>query len=188
MMIGMKDVTQILKRVEKGDPAATEQLLPLVYHELRRLAAAKMAKESPDHTLQATDLVHEAYIRLVDTSNPQVWRHRGHFFAAAAESMRRILVESARRRAAAKRGGAVDHESLNEAEVLCKDSEELLSIHEVVDQLAAEDRPSADLVKLRYFAGLNMDETAAILGISVRKAHYTWAYARSWLRRKLGDG
>jgi len=184
----MVDVTQILKHVEEGDPAAAEQLLPLVYDELRRLAAAKMAKESPDHPLQATALVHEAYLRLVDASHPQSWKHRGHFFAAAAESMRRILVETARRRAAEKHGGGAGRESLGAAEPhTISDVEELLGIHEIVDQLATEDRLSADLVKLRYFAGLNMDETAAALGISVRKAHYTWAYARSWLRRQLGD-
>jgi RNA polymerase sigma factor (TIGR02999 family) len=184
-----KDITQILNRVEQGDPAAAEQLLPVVYKELRRLAAAKMAKESPDHTLQATALVHEAYLRLVDTSHPPAWRHRGHFFAAAAESMRRILVESARRRASGKHGGAVDHKPLIEDELPSAGSpDELLSIHEVVDHLATQDRLSADLVKLRYFAGLSMDEAAAALGISVRKAHYTWAYARSWLRRELGDG
>ena len=190
ILISMKkDVTQILKRVENGDPAAAEQLLPLIYGELRRLAAAKMAHEAPDHTLQATALVHEAYLRLVDTSIPQAWKHRGHFFAAAAESMRRILVESARQRAAKKRGGDDGHEPLDGAQLQsCTPSEELLDIHEVVDKLAAQDRQSADLVKLRYFAGLNMDEAAATLGISVRKAQYIWTYARSWLRRELGDG
>jgi RNA polymerase sigma factor (TIGR02999 family) len=183
------DVTQILSAIEKGDPSAADQLLPVVYCELRRLAAAKMAKESPDHTLQATGLVHEAYLRLVDTSNPQAWKHRGHFFAAAAESMRRILVESARRRAAEKRGGGANHEPLGDVELVtfCS-SEELMDIHEVLDKLAVQDRQSADLVKLRYFAGLNMDEAARTLGISTRKAYYIWAYARSWLRRELGDG
>ena len=184
----MTDVTQILNAIEQGDPSAAEQLLPLVYEELRKLAAAKMSQEKPGQTLQATALVHDAYIRLVDVEKAGHWNSRGHFFSAAAEAMRRILVESARRRGAEKRGGAVDHESLNEAE-LCSfsGSEELLSIHELVDQLAIEDRQSADFVKLRYFAGLNMGEAAAALGISVRKAHYTWAYARSWLRRQLSD-
>ena len=184
----MTDVTQILRHVHEGDPVAAEQLLPLVYDELRRLAAARMANESPDHLLQATALVHEAYLRLVDTSHPQLWQHRGHFFAAAAEAMRRILVEAARRRAAEKHGGGARHESLSAAEpCVFSGAEELLCIHDVIDQLAIEDRLSADLVKLRYFAGLNMGEAAAALGISVRKAHYTWAYARSWLHRQLGD-
>ncbi len=184
----MENVTQILKRVDEGDPAAAEQLLPLIYHELRRLAASKMAKESPDHPLQATGLVHEAYLRLVDTSNPQAWKHRGHFFAAAAESMRRILVESARQRASEKRGGGVNHELLDEEQLNpCDATEGLMDIHRALDTLETEDRQAADLVKLRYFAGLSMDEAAAALGVSVRKAHYTWAYARSWLRRELGD-
>jgi RNA polymerase sigma factor (TIGR02999 family) len=184
----VSDVTRILSEIEQGDPAAAEQLLPLVYDELRKLAAAKLAQEKPGHTLQATALVHEAYLRLVDTSHPQAWKHRGHFFSAAAESMRRILVESARRRAAGKRGGAIEHGTLKNDPLASGNSpDELLGIHEALDQLAAQDRQSAELVKLRYFAGLRMDEAAAVLGISVRKAHYTWAYARSWLRRELGD-
>lgn len=184
----MSDVSRILSRIDSGDPQASEELLPLVYTELKRLAAAKMAQESPDHTLQATALVHEAYVRLVDRSRPQAWRNRRHFFAAAAEAMRRILVESARRRASGKRGGGLDHYPLDEQEVPSQGSpEELLAIHEAVEELAAQDRLSADLVKLRYFAGLSMEEAAAALDISVRKAHYTWAYARSWLRRELCD-
>ncbi len=183
------DVTQILSAIEKGDPSAADELLPIIYGELRRLAAANMAKESPGQTLQATALVHEAYVRLVDTSNPQAWKHRGHFFAAAAESMRRILIESARRRATEKRGGGFDHEPLDDVECdASRPSEQLMGIHEVLDKLALQDQQSADLIKLRYFAGLTMDEAAGSLGISSRKAYYVWAYARSWLRRELGDG
>ena len=185
----MSDVTHILSQIESGDPSAAELLLPLIYKELRNLAAAKMAHESPDHTLQATALVHEAYLRLVDTSNPQAWKHRGHFFVAAAESMRRILIESARRRTAEKRGGGADHEQIGDVALgTFRPSEELIGIHEVLDKLAVEDHQSADLVKLRHFAGMNMDEAAGTLGISTRKAYHVWAYARSWLRRELGDG
>ena len=185
----MTDVTRILSSIEQGDPQATELLLPLVYDELRRLATTKMAKESPDHTLQATALVHEAYLRLVDGSHPQTWKHRGHFFNAAAEAMRRILVERARHRGTRKRGGGAACEPFDEAQVVLPDpAEEVLAVHEVLDNLAASDPLSADLVKLRYFAGLTMNEAAEALGISTRKAHYLWAYARSWLRRELGEG
>jgi RNA polymerase sigma factor (TIGR02999 family) len=184
----MKDVTRILSRIEKGDPSAANRLLPLIYEELRRLASANMAKESPDHTLGATALVHEAYLRLVDVEKAKHWDSRSHFFAAAAEAMRRILVDSARRRAAKKRGGGADRKPLDGVEVeLVAASSQLMAIHEVLDELAARDSQSADLVKLRYFVGLTMEEAAEALGVSVRKAHQIWAYARSWLHRELAD-
>ncbi len=184
----MSDVSRILSAIEDGDPNAAERLLSVVYEELRGLAAAKMARESPDHTLQATALVHEAYLRLVDTSHPQAWKHRGHFFSAAAEAMRRILVERARRRSSRKHGGGMVSQPLEESHVAQPaPTKEVFEIHETLDGLAAHDRMSADLVKLRYFVGLTVDEAAEALGISVRKAHYVWAYARSWLRRELAD-
>ena len=184
----MTDVTQILAQIGTGDGQAAEQLLPLVYAELRRLAAAKMADEPACQTLQATALVHEAYLRLVDQSHPQLWRHRGHFFSAAAEAMRRILVERARSRATRKRGGEAVRHPLDEKAVAQPDpNHEVLAVHDALDRLAAIDPLSADLVKLRYFAGLAMPDAAAALGVSTRKAHYLWAYARSWLRRELSE-
>ena len=184
----MSDVTRILSAIEDGDQNAAERLLPLVYEELRGLAAAKMANESPDLTLQPTALVHEAYLRLVDTSHPQAWKHRGHFFGAAAEAMRRILVERARRHATRKHGGGTIRHPLEESQVeLPGPTQEVFAIDEMLDDLAEKDRMSADLVKLRYFIGFTMDEAAEALGISTRKAHYVWAYARSWLRRELAD-
>ena len=184
----MSDVTQILAQIETGDGRAAEQLLPLVYAELRRLAAAKMANEPSCQTLQATALVHEAYLRLVDHSHPQTWKHRGHFFCAAAEAMRRILVERARSRAARRRGGEAVHQPLDESEFAQPDPpHEMLAVHDALDALAAIDPLSADLVKLRYFAGFTLNEAAAALGVSARKAHYAWAYARSWLRRELRE-
>ena len=186
--VSVTDVTRILNAIEQGDPTAAEQLLPLVYNELRKLAATKMARESPDHTIQATGLVHEAYLRLVDTEQVRHWNSRGHFFAAAAEAMRRILVDSARRRAAKKRGGGADREPLDDVEVTpAAKSNQLMALHDVIDDLAARDSQAADLVKLRYFVGLTMEEAAEGLGISVRKAHQIWAYARSWLHRALAD-
>ena len=184
----MTNVTRILSQIESGDPSAAEQLLPLVYDELRKLAAAKLAHEKPGQTLQATALVHEAYLRLVDVETAQQWDSRSHFFAAAAEAMRRILVDSARRRAAKKRGGGADRKPLDGVEVeLVAASSQLMAIHELLDELAARDSQSADLVKLRYFVGLTMEEAAEALGVSVRKAHQIWAYARSWLHRELAD-
>lgn len=184
----MTDVTKILCQIEQGDPSAADKLLPLVYHELRKLAAARMAQESPDHSLDATALVHEAYLRLVEVDQAQRWDSRGHFFAAAGEAMRRILVESARRRSARKRGGGLARQPLDGAEVCAVPSaEQLIAIHEVLDDLAARDPQSANLVKLRYFVGLKMNEAADALGISVRKAHQIWDYARSWLHRELAD-
>ena len=180
----MSDVTRILSQIEQGDSSQAERLLPLVYDELRRLARNRMSRESPDHTLQATALVHEAYLRLV--GHGQTWKSRGHFFGAASEAMRRILVESARRRNTAKRGA--DHqrasEDVAEIAVPC-DPDELLAVHDALDDLENADPESAKLVKLRYFVGLTVDEAAECLGISPRKAKYVWAYARSWLRDNL---
>jgi RNA polymerase sigma factor (TIGR02999 family) len=185
----MSGITQILASIERGEPRAAEQLLPLVYSELRKLAAARMALEAPGQTLQATALVHEAYLRLVESAPEECWNSRGHFFAAAAEAMRRILVESARRRQAIKRGGDAGREELHDSQVTAPvPPEELLAVHEALDGLAQSDPQAAELVKLRYFAGLAMSEAADVLGISTRQAHYVWAYARSWLSRALRDG
>jgi RNA polymerase sigma factor (TIGR02999 family) len=182
----MTDVTRILSAVEQGDPHAADQLLPLVYDELRKLAAYKLAHEEPGQTLQATSLVHEAYVRLVDVDKAQHWNSRGHFFAAAAEAMRRILVEQARRRHAAKRGGQANRVELNEAALAAPEAgDDILAVNEALEQLAAIDAVAANLVKLRFFAGLNMSEAAQALGMSVRSAQDIWAYARSWLHRKM---
>lgn len=182
----MSDVTRILSQLDAGDPSAADRLLPLVYNELRRLAASKLLLEKPGHGLEATALVHEAYLRLVDVPQVQHFSGRGHFFAAAAEAMRRILVEQARRRLAAKRGGDAVREELHESVIAApRPVEELLAVDEVLDQLAAVDPVAANLVKLRFFVGLNTSETAAALGISVRSAHDVWAYARSWLHQRI---
>lgn len=182
----MSDVTRILSAIEQGDQQAAEKLLPLVYGELRKLAAHKMAGESPDHTLQATALVHEAYIRLVDVEQSQHFNGRGHFFAAAAESMRRILVEDARRKLTLKQGGAQNRRELGESNIAApQNPTELLAVDEALDKLAAIDPQAAELVKLRYHVGLTMDEIAQVLEVSLRKAHYLWAFARSWLRREI---
>jgi RNA polymerase sigma factor (TIGR02999 family) len=182
----MGDVTRILADIEQGDPRAAEQLLPLVYDELRKLAAQKMAQENPGQTLQATALVHDAYLRLVDVEKAQHWNSRGHFFAAAAEAMRRILVDQARRRKAAKRGGQAQREELHESAIAAgRPIEELLAVDELLDRLAEIDPAAANLVKLRFFVGLNMSEVAEAMGISVRSAHDIWAYARTWLRQKI---
>jgi RNA polymerase sigma factor (TIGR02999 family) len=182
----MCDVTRILADIEQGDPRAAEQLLPFVYDELRKLAAQKMAQENPGQTLQATALVHDAYIRLVDVEKAQHWNSRGHFFAAAAEAMRRILVDQARRRKAAKRGGQAQREELHESAIAVgRPIEELLAVDDLLDRLAEIDPAAANLVKLRFFVGLNMSEVAEAMGISVRAAHDIWAYARTWLRQKI---
>ena len=182
----MADITQILSQIESGDPSAAQQLLPLVYDELRKLAAARMAKEQPGQTLQATALVHDAYIRLVDTDKARHWNSRGHFFAAAAEAMRRILVDQARRKKATKRGGEAQREELPESIIAAeRPTDELLAVDELLDCLAELDPAAAELVKLRFFVGLNMTEVAEVLGISVRTAHEIWAYARTWLREKI---
>jgi RNA polymerase sigma factor (TIGR02999 family) len=182
----MSEVTRILSAIEQGDPLAAEQLLPLVYDELRKLAAAKLAQEKPGQTLQATALVHEAYLRLVDTEQAQQFSCRGHFFAAAAEAMRRILVDQARRRAAGKRGGQGERQELDLANMAGPAPDEhLLAVHEALNDFAGTDPEAAALVKLRFFAGMTTTEAAEALGMSVRSAHNLWAYARSWLRRQM---
>ncbi len=186
----MSEVTRILSAIEQGDPRAAEQLLPLVYEELRRLAAEKLAQEKPGQTLQATALVHEAYLRLVDTDKAQQWNSRGHFFAAAAEAMRRILVEQARRKGSRKRGAGRAREELDEENLAAPEApDELLALDEALVQLAEADPQAAELVKLRYFAGLTVKQAAKALGISPRSADFLWAFARAWLLRKLeGEG
>lgn len=184
----MTDVTQILSEIEQGDSAAAERLLPLVYDELRKLAAARLTQEKPGQTLQATALVHEAFLRLVDTEKVQVWDSRGHFFAAAAEAMRRILVEAARRKGAAKRS-ARKQEVLDLNQIAAPaESSELLALNDALTRLAASDSKLADLVKLRYFAGMTNQEVANCLGISARTADNYWAYAKAWLLRDIESG
>lgn len=184
----MNDVTRILNALQQGDAHAAEQLLPIVYEELRRLASYKMAGESAGHTLQATALVHEAWLRLVG-SNQQSWENRSHFFAAAAEAMRRILIEHARRKQSLKRGGGLERAELDEsALVLAVPPDELLAVDEALDKLAAEDPSAAELVKLRYFVGMTMDEAASALGMATRTAERLWTYARAWLRREMRKG
>src|SRR5439155_11093675 len=183
----MSDVTRILSAIEQGDPHAAEQLLPLVYEELRKLAAAKLVQEKPGQTLQATALVHEAYIRLVDVKKAQQWSSRGHFFAAAAEAMRRILVDTAQRRRSHRRGGVAKQRSLESLEAAVPASDdELLAVNEALERLQRLDAPKAELVKLRYFGGLTIPEAAQALGISVTTANRYWAYARAWLHEELG--
>jgi RNA polymerase sigma factor (TIGR02999 family) len=182
----MSEVTRILSALEQGDPHAAEQLLPLVYDELRRLAAEKLTLEKPGQTLQATALVHEAYLRLVDTEKAQRWDSRGHFFAAAAESMRRILVEAARRKQRLKHGGGRVREEVADL-ASPEPPERLLAVDEALGRLAQASPQTAELVKLRYFAGFSNAEAASCLGISPRKANQVWAYARAWLREELGD-
>jgi RNA polymerase sigma factor (TIGR02999 family) len=188
----MNDVTRILSAIEQGDRQAAEQLLPLVYDGLRRLAAEKMTQEAPGQTLQATALVHEAYLRLVDVEKAQRWDSRGHFFAAAAEAMRRILIDNARRKQAEKHGGGWERHELLEAELaIDSTSGELFAVDEALSRLAAGEPEAARLVELRFFAGFTLEEAAGCLGISERTAYRHWAYARAWLRRELdrsGDG
>lgn len=182
----MTDVTRILSRIEQGDPHAADQLLPLVYDELRKLAVQKLALEKPGQTLQATALVHEAYLRLVDGEKALQWNGRGHFFGAAAEAMRRILVDQARRRKARKRGGQAERQALDGAAIAAPmPDEQLISLHETLEELAATDADAATLVKLRFFGGMTMAEAAETLGISVRSAQDVWSYARAWLRRRM---
>jgi len=181
----MPDVTQILQAIDSGDAQAAAELLPLVYDELRKLAEHRMKAESPDHTLEPTALVHEAYIRLVGKDDPG-WQNRGHFFAAAAEAMRRILVDSARRRGAIRHGGGIKHLPLDEANfVAAMEQVDLIALDEALVRLELHDAVSAKLVKLRYFAGLDMGQTAEFLGLSGRTAERNWTYARTWLRREL---
>jgi RNA polymerase sigma factor (TIGR02999 family) len=182
----MSDVTRILGAIERGDGRAAEQLLPLVYDELRKLAAAKLANEKPGQTLDATGLVHEAYIRLVDTRQVQQWNSRGHFFAAAAEAMRRILVDNARRKLAVKRGGGQTGVALDQIDpAVNPPADDLLALDEALAVLETKDKVKAEVVKLRFFAGLTMAETAATLGISAATADNYWTYARAWLRVQL---
>jgi RNA polymerase sigma factor (TIGR02999 family) len=182
----MNDVTRILSAIEQGDAHAAGQLLPLIYDELRKLASQKLAQEKPGQTLQSTALVHEAYLRLVGAKEGQQWESRGHFFAAAAEAMRRILVENARRKKRLRHGGARDQVALEEVHLLVEHPvDELLAIDEVLEQLAQVDAQAADLVKLRFFAGMTTEEAAAALGIPERTAYRTWSFARAWLYRRL---
>ena len=184
----MADVTHILSQIEFGNPSAADQLLPLVYDELRKLAAAKLAQEKPGQTLQATALVHDAYIRLVDTDKARHWNSRGHFFAAAAEAMRRIVVDRARQKRGPMRGGDRIRVSLDMAcEVPDDRSEELLAVSDALAALAAESPIKADLVKLRYFVGMSHQEAAAALGISRATADRYWAYAKAYLYSALED-
>jgi RNA polymerase sigma factor (TIGR02999 family) len=181
----MNEVTRILSAIEQGDPQAAEQLLPLVYDELRKLAAQKLAREAPGQTLQATALVHEAYVRLV---GDQHFDGRGHFFAAAAEAMRRILVDAARRKKRLKRGGERKRLDLDQLEVADEAiSDDLLALDEALTRLAEADPSAAELVKLRYFAGLSTPQAAEALGTSLRSAERLWTYARAWLRRAMTD-
>jgi RNA polymerase sigma factor (TIGR02999 family) len=185
----MSDVTQILNQIEFGDQQASEQLLPLVYNELRKLAAARMTAERPDHTLQATALVHEAYLRLVDVKKAEHWDSRGHFFSAAAEAMRRILIDSARRKASLKRGGNRQQVDLDAdiAQTMAARPYLLIEISQALDQLAEEDREAAELVKLRLFAGLSVVESGKMLGLSERQANENWKFAQAWFVESLNS-
>jgi RNA polymerase sigma factor (TIGR02999 family) len=186
MLGGMADVTHLIDAAAAGDPTAAAGLLPLVYDELRKLAAARLAAEPAGQTLQATALVHEAYLRLVGTGQPADWSGRAHFFAAAAEAMRRILVENARRKKADKRGGGWDRQELLDAELAVDSSgDDLFAVDEALSRLAAEHPRAARLVHLRFFLGLTLDEAAASLGLQARTAYRDWSYARAWLRREL---
>lgn len=183
----MTEITRILTAIDQGDAQAANELLPLVYDELRRLAARKMAQEAPGQTLQATALVHEAYLRLVG-SQDQNWDSRGHFFAAAAEAMRRILVENARRKLRIKRGGNRQRLELQEVDLaIDPPSDDLVALHEALEKLTKEDKQTAELVKLRYFAGLTTEQAAEVLGVSRRTAYRDWAYASSWLRLEISE-
>jgi len=186
----MSDVTRILQSIEEGDPQAAEELLPLVYDELRKLAAARMAHEKPGQTLQATALVHDAYLRLVESerrgSSPPSWNSRGHFFAAAAEAMRRILIENARQRKREKRGGQLRRVELSEVQIgIDSPPDDLLALDESLEKLAAADPQIAQLVKLHCFAGLSIEQAAELLSISTRTAYRNWSYARAWLFRTI---
>jgi RNA polymerase sigma factor (TIGR02999 family) len=186
----MNDVTRILSAIEQGDVHAAEQLLPLVYDELRKLAARRLAREKPGQTLQATALVHEAYLRLVGGRREEGWDNRGHFFAAAAEAMRRILVENARRKRREKHGGGRLRVDLDEATMVGRmPPEDLLALDEAMTRLAADDPIKARLVQLRFFAGLSLEEASEVLGISAVTAKRYWRYAKAWLHREVaGEG
>ena len=184
----MTDVTQILSQIESGDPSAADQLLPLVYDELRKLAAQKLAHEKPGQTLQATALVHDAYIRLVDVDKADHWNSRGHFFSAAAEAMRRILVEAYRRKQAQKHGGDQHRVVLAEADLAVGDRTfDILALNDAIDGLAADDASAARLAELRIFAGLSVDEAAKALGVPHTSAYRQWTYAQAWLRAALDE-
>jgi RNA polymerase sigma factor (TIGR02999 family) len=184
----MSDVTRILSAIEAGDPHAADQLLPLVYDELRQLAAQRLANETPGQTLQATALVHEAYLRLVDVDQPQQWNSRGHFFAAAAEAMRRILVEQARHKKSAKGGGQRQRIALEGGQLATPSRDiDLIALDEALNRLANHDSRKAELVKLRFFAGMTIAEAAAALGIAESTADADWAYAKSWLRVQMRE-
>jgi RNA polymerase sigma factor (TIGR02999 family) len=184
----MNDVTRILSDIEQGNTKAAEQLLPLVYDELRKLAARKLAREKPGQTLQATALVHEAYLRLVDGQKVQRWDSRGHFFAAAAEAMRRILVENARRKRSLKRGGGLVRREPDEVETVVPGlGDDLLALDEALTRLAAHDPIKARLVELRHFAGLTIEQAAKTLGLSTTTAHRHWNYARAWLHQAIAE-
>ena len=184
----MSAVTHVLEAIEHGDARAADELLPLVYEELRKLAARRMANESPGQTLQPTALVHEAWLRLVG-SEQQTWQNRAHFFGAAAEAMRRILIDRARRKRALRHGGGQQRLDIQEFEIAANsDDDQLLAVNEALDQLALEDKPKAELVKLRYFVGLTIDEAAQMLGISPPTAKRWWAYARAWLYHQIKSG
>jgi RNA polymerase sigma factor (TIGR02999 family) len=185
----MSDVTRILEQIERGDGVATERLLPLVYDELRRLASAQMGKERPGQTLQATALVHEAYLRLVDVERAQQWKSRGHFFAAAAQAMRRVLIEHARGKHREKRGGdwkRVDFENLDPASSVTPD--QLVALDDALVRLSSLDKVAGELVLLRYFAGLSLAEAAEVAGVSTATAYRHWSYARAWLSCELRKG
>lgn len=181
----MSEVTRILHSIEHGDPTAADELMPLVYEELRKLAAAKMANEAPGQTLQATALVHEAWLALVGNAEVR-WDGRAHFFAAAAEAMRRILINHARRRQAARRGGGLQRVDIQDLQLAdaAKD-DEILAVHDALEKVAAHDKTKAELVKLRYFVGLSNAETAAVLGVSEPTAKRYWTYARTWLLAEI---
>ena len=185
-IIRMSDVSRILESIKAGDHQAKDELLPLVYDELRKLAAIKLARENPGQTLQASALVHEVWLRFAESQSPQEWENRRHFFAAAAESMRRILVDNARRKLRVKHGGDRQRVGLENVDVAEGEApDELLRIHEALDQLANEDQTSAELVKLCYFAGLDLEQAAEIEGISRATAYRHWAYAKAWLQREI---
>jgi RNA polymerase sigma factor (TIGR02999 family) len=183
----MSDVTHILNRIDTGDSTAAEQLLPLLYDELRMLAAAQMAREKPGQTLDATGLVHEAYLRLVGAAEVRQWDSKGHFFAAAAEAMRRILVEAARRKARIRHGGAMNRVDLADVAEPDIHSDDVLALDEALDRLASEEPEVATVVKLRYFAGLTAEQAAEALGISLRTANRHWAYAKAWFFEALAQ-
>jgi RNA polymerase sigma factor (TIGR02999 family) len=186
-MMDMSDVTRILEQIEHGEPQATAQLLPLVYDELRAIAARYMADEAPGHSLQATALVHEAYLRLIGPNDLGNWQTRGHFFAAAAEAMRRILIDDARRKKLPKHGGGRRRLVLDEAHRILESSHDLLVLDDALERLAAEDATAAQIVKLRLFAGLSVEEAADALGLSRATAYRHWTFARAWLRCELGE-